>query len=213
MPQISIHIGEGKDINLQIPTDKVQNKAEPVKQVKIPVAVQEEKPVVVREMTRKHYKIDKVVLSDETKIEGTTLYVRKSAAQEGADSQKIVHSLELDVITPDNYHVYSETVMDIQPIATKEDDAELGEGVTRVLDGVVLVVTGITEEGVQVGEFGSSEGYIDENMMWNRPGAVDKGEIILRAHAVIDKKRTWRDLVLLLSTPQLTTLHRKSDRL
>ncbi|MBR1986140.1 MAG: D-proline reductase (dithiol) proprotein PrdA, partial [Mogibacterium sp.] len=64
-----------------------------------------------------------------------------------------------------------------------------GEGVTRVLDGVVMVVTGITEEGVQVGEFGSSEGYIDENMMWGRPGAVDKGEIIIRAHAVIDNKK------------------------
>ena len=140
-------------------------------------------------MTRKHYKIDKVVLGDETKIEGTTLYIRKAAAQEGADSQKLVHSLELDVITPDNYHTYTETVMDIQPIATKEDDYELGEGVTRVLDGVVMMVTGITEEGVQVGEFGSSEGYIDENMMWNRPGAVDKGEIIIRAHAVIDNKK------------------------
>ena len=145
--------------------------------------------VVVREMTRKHYKIDKVVLGDETKIEGTTLYIRKAAAQEGADAQKLVHSLELDVITPDNYHTYTETVMDIQPIATKEDDYELGEGVTRVLDGVVMMVTGITEEGVQVGEFGSSEGYIDENMMWNRPGAVDKGEIIIRAHAVIDNKK------------------------
>ena len=140
-------------------------------------------------MTRKHYKIDKVVLGDETKIEGTTLYVRKAAATEGAEAQKLVHSLELDVITPDNYHVYSETVMDIQPIATKEDDFELGEGVTRVLDGVVMMVTGITEEGVQVGEFGSSEGYIDENMMWGRPGAVDKGEIIIRAHAVIDNKK------------------------
>ena len=48
-------------------------------------------------MTRKHYKIDKVVLGDETKIEGTTLYVRKAAATEGAEAQKLVHSLELDV--------------------------------------------------------------------------------------------------------------------
>ena len=196
---ISLHIGEGKDINIQIPAGLGGAVAAVPGAVAAPVAAaaaapaaaaeEEGEAVVVREMTRKHYKIDKVVLGDETKIEGTTLYVRKAAATEGAEAQKIVHSLELDVITPDNYHVYSETIMDIQPIATKEGDDELGEGVTRVLDGVVMVVTGITEEGVQVGEFGSSEGYIDENMMWGRPGAVDKGEIIIRAHAVIDNKK------------------------
>ncbi len=197
---INLHIGEGKDINIQIPAGigggavaaapGAAVAAVPAAAGAAPAAAEETgEAVVVREMTRKHYKIDKVVLGDETKIEGTTLYVRKEAATEGADAQKLVHSLELDVITPDDYHVYSETVMDIQPIATKEGDDELGEGVTRVLDGVVMMVTGITEEGVQVGEFGSSEGYIDENMMWGRPGAVDKGEIIIRAHAVIDNKK------------------------
>ena len=196
---ISLHIGEGKDINIQIPAGlggavaavpgAVAAHVAAAAAAPAAAAEEEGEAVVVREMTRKHYKIDKVVLGDETKIEGTTLYVRKAAATEGAEAQKIVHSLELDVITPDNYHVYSETIMDIQPIATKEGDDELGEGVTRVLDGVVMVVTGITEEGVQVGEFGSSEGYIDENMMWGRPGAVDKGEIIIRAHAVIENKK------------------------
>ena len=184
---ITLHIGEGKDINITIPTGVGGGVAAAPAAVAAPAvaaaapaakAEEEGEAVVVREMTRKHYKIDKVVLGDETKIEGTTLYIRQAAAQEGADAQKLVHSLVLDVITPDTYHVYSETVMDIQPIATKEEDAELGEGVTRVLDGVVMVVTGITEEGVQVGEFGSSEGYIDENMMWVLPGAVEIG----RAH-------------------------------
>ena len=193
---INLHIGEGKDINIQIPAGIGGGAvAAPVATAAVPAAAVAVAPaetgeaVVVREMTRKHYKIDKVVLGDETKIEGTTLYVRKSAAQEGVDAQPIVQSLELDLITPDNYHVYSETIMDIQPIACKEDDAELGEGVTRVLDGVVMMITGITEEGVQVGEFGSSEGYIDENMMWGRPGTAEKGEILIRAHAVIDNKK------------------------
>ena len=32
----------------------------------------------------------------------------------------------------------------------------------RVLDGVVMMLTGTDEGGVQIGEFGSSEGYLDE---------------------------------------------------
>ena len=37
--------------------------------------------------------------------------------------------------------------MDVQPIATKEGDAILGEGATRVLDGVVMMLTGTDEGG------------------------------------------------------------------
>jgi hypothetical protein len=40
--------------------------------------------------------------------------------------------------------------MDVQPIATKEGDAILGEGATRVLDGVVMMLTGTDEGGVQI---------------------------------------------------------------
>lgn len=194
---IKLHIGEGKNIDIELPAGlgggvvaPAQTAVAAAPAVATAAPVDEDAETVLREMTRKHYKINKVVLGDETKIEGDTLYVRKSAAIEGAEAQRLVQSLELSLITPDDYHVYTETVMDIQPIATKEDsDMGLGEGVTKVLDGVVMVVTGITEEGVQVGEFGSSEGYIDENMMWGRPGAVDKGEIMIVAHAVIDNKK------------------------
>ena len=103
---ISLHIGEGKNIDIQIPAGigggAVAAPAAAVAAAPAaataPAAEENGEAVVVREMTRKHYKIDKVVLGDETKIEGTTLYIRKAAATEGADSQKLVHSLELDVI-------------------------------------------------------------------------------------------------------------------
>ena len=78
--------------------------------------------------------------------------------------------------------------MDVQPIATKEGDDAVGEGVTRVLDGVVMMLTGVDEGGVQIGEFGSSEGYLDENIMWNRPSCPDKGEIFIKGNIVIQDK-------------------------
>jgi D-proline reductase (dithiol) PrdA len=192
---IKLHIGEGKNIDIEIPTGIGAGAAAPVAAAPVAAApaaapVEEGEEVVVREMTREHYKIDKVVLGDETKIEGTTLYIREAAADEGAEAQKLVQSLKIEIITPEQYHTYSQTVMDIQPIACKKDsDMALGEGTTMVLDGVVTVVTGITEEGVQVGEFGSSEGYLDENMQWGRPGAVDKGEIMIKYEAVVPRKK------------------------
>ena len=105
--------------------------------------------------------------------------------EEAVASQELVHQLKIDIITPDQYHTYSNTIMDVQPIATKEGEDEIGTGTTRVLDGVIMMVTGTDDNGVQIGEFGSSEGYLDENIMWGRPGAPDKGEIFIKTEVII----------------------------
>ncbi|MDD5823525.1 MAG: D-proline reductase (dithiol) proprotein PrdA [Firmicutes bacterium] len=191
---IKLHIGEGKNIDIEIPAGLGGGAvAVPVAEAAAPAVagaaaapaaeVGEEK--VVRELTRKHYNITEVKRGPETKIEGTTLYIREGIEEEAVASQDLVTSMKIEIITPELYHTYSETVMDIQPIATKEDEWALGEGYTRVLDGVVTVVTGTTDEGIQIAEFGSSEGYLDENMMWGRPGAVDKGETMIKYFVTI----------------------------
>ena len=95
-------------------------------------------------------------------------------------------SLTLDVILPDQRHVYTETIMDVCPIATKVE-GELGSGVTKVADGVVFMLTGVDEDGVQVHEFGSPEGYLDEKMYFGHPGCADENDIIIRCHAVIQR--------------------------
>ena len=121
-----------------------------------------------------------------TKIEGTILYIRDGIEQEAIGTQELVHDLRIDIITPDAYHTYSETIMDVQLIAVKDRESELGSGITRVLDGVIMMVTGTDDNGVQIGEFGSSEGMLDENIMWNRPGAPDKGEIFIKTRVTIE---------------------------
>ena len=194
---LKIHIGEGKDIDLEIPVGAlgaggaaavpVPAGAEVAAGAAAPAAEAGEEKVV-RSLTRKHFNITEVKRGPETKIEGTTLYIREGIEQEVIDNQELVKDFHLEIITPENYHTYSETIMDVQPIATKEGDADLGTGVTRVLDGVVMMLTGTDEDGVQIGEFGSSEGYLDENIMWNRPSCPDKGEIFIKGNIVIQEK-------------------------
>lgn len=195
---VRINIGEGKNISLEIPLTVAAQMG-----VVAPAAVAaaapavavaavageavkpvEAKEVVIRSLKRKHFKIDKVEFGDETKIEGTTLYLRKGIDEESAGLQELVVSVKVEIVTPEDYGKYSETIMDVQPIATKEE-GDLGTGVTRVLDGVVMMVTGTDEGGVQIGEFGSSEGELDRNIMWGRPGAPDKGEIFIKTEVVI----------------------------
>ncbi len=189
---LKIHIGEGKDINLEIPVGALGGGSAAAAEVPAgaaaavaaaPAAEQEAK--LIRSLTRKHFNITEVKRGPETKIEGTTLYIREGIEKECIDSQKLVYDLKIDIITPADYHTYSETIMDVQPIAAKEGEDELGSGVTRGLDGVVMMVTGTDANGVQIGEFGSSEGFLDENIMWGRPGAPEKGEIFIKTQVTV----------------------------
>ncbi|WML36536.1 D-proline reductase (dithiol) proprotein PrdA [Clostridium sp. OS1-26] len=198
---LKIKISEGKGIDIEVPLNLgVAPVAAPMQQ---PVVVKGAKSVkaetaavpvvkevkleekVLRTLTRKYFKIDKVEFGPETKIEGTTLYIRENVCDDAVKVRDLVKSIKIDIITPDKYNTYSETIMDVQPIATKESDSKLGSGTTRVIDGVIVVVTGTDENGVQIGEFGSSEGILEENIQFGRPGAPDKGEIFIKTEVII----------------------------
>ena len=197
-----LHIDEGKGIDLTLPLAALQSESfvAPQSSQQVVEEVEKDEPgkpsvessvdeKVMRQVRHDHLKIEQVQFGDETKIEGTTLYIRhkKALCQEAVDTEELVLDMDLDIITPEQYGEYSETIMDVQPLATKVE-GEIGEGVTRVLDGVVFVVTGTDEDGVQIGEFGSSEGELDRNIMWGRPGAPDKGDIFIKTKVTIKAK-------------------------
>ncbi|MFV0441213.1 MAG: D-proline reductase (dithiol) proprotein PrdA [Lachnospirales bacterium] len=197
---LKIQIDKGEGINIELPLGELMSRSSSAQgavaqeQNASVDTVQNQETITEKgedlELARleKHfYKIDKVVIGDETKIENNTLTVRESLCTEVVAKDKIVKSIKLEVVTSDNYDVFSETIMDVQPIAVKES-GELGNGVTKVLDNVVILLTGVDEKGTQIGEFGSSEGELAKNIMWNRPGAPDKGEILIKAEVVIKEE-------------------------
>ncbi len=194
---VKVRIGKGEDIFLEIPlganlpalpsqayTQPGADQIQPTPGLE--PAARKQPPA--KKLVRKYFPIEKVVLAPETRIEGNTLYLRENIAKEAAAVSDLVTSLKLEVIDPDNYDHYSETIIDVQPIATKEGESPLGTGTTRALDGVVMLLTGTDEDGVQIGEFGSTEGFLSQTMMWGRPGAPDKGDILIKAEVVIRAK-------------------------
>ena len=195
---LKIHIGEGKDIDLSIPVGALGGGAEVVEVAPAaPAAAAPAAPTaeevakegkVIRSLTRKHFAITEVKRGPETKIEGTVLTIREGIEADVIADSDLVKDFHLEIVTPKEYHTYSETIMDVQPIATKEGDAKIGQGVTRVIDGAIMMLSGTDEGGVQIGEFGSSEGYMDENIMWGRPGCPDKGEIFIKGNIVVQEK-------------------------
>lgn len=193
-----IKIEEGKGIDIQIPLSMIAqggfDNEEAICEEAVNTGVEnkvnntivdEQAPKAVRSLIKKHHKITEVKFGKETKIEGSCLYLRENICEDAVKGSELVKDIKLEIITPNDYNKYSETIMDVQPIATKESEGKLGSGITRILDGVIVMVTGTDEDGVQIGEFGSSEGILEENIMWGRPGAPDKGDIFIKTQVTI----------------------------
>ncbi|SFK85736.1 D-proline reductase (dithiol) PrdA [Lachnospiraceae bacterium KH1T2] len=154
-------------------------------------AVEDEKKTtgdkkVIRTLKKQHIKIKDVEIGTETSIKDGKITIDGSIVEKAILEDELCKSMKLDVIHPNERHQYTETIMDVCPIATKVE-GELGSGITKVADGVVFMLTGVDEDGVQVHEFGSSEGYLDEKMYFGHPGCADENDIIIRCHVVIQR--------------------------
>ncbi|OWZ84368.1 D-proline reductase (dithiol) proprotein PrdA [Natranaerobius trueperi] len=192
---VKIKIDEGKGIDLQIPiscgksaptvtTDKnIQNETNEIisKDESTDKKTEEE---IKRELAIKSFKINKVNLSDETKIENDKLLLEKGLKDKAIKKNDLVVDVELDIIEPGNFDVEVNTIMDVLPVATKKE-GDLGEGITYHLDGVSVILTGTEKNGSQIGEFGSSEGTLEKNVKFDRPGAPNKDDYIIKVDVTI----------------------------
>lgn len=186
---IHIEIGKAENLVLDIPLSGAPTAITPAPEAPKPVpevsAASGEKKVI-RTLLKKHIKITDAEIGTETAIKDGKITIDGGIVEKALLEDPLCKSMKLDVIYPDQRHIYTETIMDVCPIATKVD-GELGEGVTKVADGVVFMLTGVDEDGVQVHEFGSSEGYLDEKMYFGHPGCADENDIIIRCHVVIQR--------------------------
>lgn len=180
---IHVEIDKLEGLSLDIPAGTTIGGVIP----SVPVVDEEVgKKNVIRKLIKKHIKILDAEIGQETSIKDGKITIDKSIVDKAVKEDELCVSLELDVIHPNERHIYTETIMDVCPIATKVE-GQLGEGITKVADGVVFMLTGVDEDGVQVHEFGSSEGYLDEKMYYGHPGCADDNDIIIRCHAVIKR--------------------------
>ncbi|PRY41526.1 glycine/betaine/sarcosine/D-proline family reductase selenoprotein B [Umezawaea tangerina] len=154
-------------------------------------------PSLVQELVAVH----EVVRGERTGLRDGVLTV---AGDVDADiTVPLVTSAAVDVIAPGQRDVRTDTVLDVVPLAVKVDGG-VGEGVTRLATGVVLVVTGVDAGGTQLGEAGNSAGVLSERMADAAPGTPDPGDWVIRIAVTIEAGRR-------MERPGPAAAHRAAD--
>ena len=138
----------------------------------------------MRRLVIKTFHIKKVEFAEKSYIKDGVLYIREAAAVDVIKEENLIHKLTVNVLYPGDHNIFVNSIMDFSPIATKVL-GKLGEGITHVLTGVMIMLTGVDEKGVQVAEFGSSEGILKEQVVLGRRGTPSKDDIIIHVDAIL----------------------------
>ena len=89
----------------------------------------------LRSLVKRHYRISRVRFAGETRIEGDTLYLASGLSSEAlaCSDPRIILDVGIQIVSPAEYEAYTDTILDVQPLAVKGRDSRLGEGITRSL--------------------------------------------------------------------------------
>jgi len=158
-----------------------------------------------RRLVIKAFHVNEVKLSTETSIEDGVLTINKNLIEEILKSEPLIEDIKVNIIEPGDYDRWTNSIMDIIPISVKVLGA-LGEGITHTITGAYFMLTGVDTEGVQVAEFGSSEGILKEQLVLNRVGTPSDTDIIISFDVVLKAGEGQR-------RPGPTAAHRACDKM
>lgn len=135
-----------------------------------------------RELKRllfKKYRLQALHFGDETKIERGVMTIDRSITEKFEGMENRISKIRLSIVDPKAQDLFVNSNLDFAPIACKER-GELGEGVTRILDNVVLMLTGVEEGGgFQPSNIGSSEGMLHERVVFDQNGTPKSSDFVL----------------------------------
>lgn len=152
----------------------------------------------LRKLVIKSFHIKDVMFGNTTSINNHLLTINSNIKDQLIAKEEKIQDIEIDILNPGNLDKNVNTIMDVIPISTKVL-GEIGEGITHTLTGVYIVLTGVDITGKQLGEFGSSEGILKDQLMLNRPGTPSNEDIIIHFDVTLKKmdsfSREWVNCV------------------
>ena len=135
---------------------------------------------LIGSLRREYVQITRAALGDKTEIKDGVLTLRKGIEKELCDAEPRIKEVHVQFIAPeDDHRIWINSNLDFMPI-TRKMKGKLGEGVSRQLEGVKVMLNGVEDvSGFQPANIGSSEGMLDERVEFNQAGTPFLSDYIL----------------------------------
>lgn len=141
----------------------------------------------LRQLTRKVFAINEVCFGDKTSIERGVLTLRRGIERPLIEAENRIKDIKVSILAPGENSLFVNSNLDYSPIACKVR-GELGEGVTHLLSGVTVMITGVEDKsGFQPSNIGSSEGILREQVTYDRAGTPASTDYILHVDVLFEE--------------------------
>lgn len=143
------------------------------------IKAEPDKPIPLRRLTRKNIPVKEVKFGEHTLLERGVLTIREGIEKEILKTQPRIKDIKINIVQPDAHDFFVNSNLDYAPIAAKVRGT-LGEGVTHLLTGVTLMLSGVEDKsGFQPSNIGSSEGILKDQVVLDQAGTPKSTDIIL----------------------------------
>ena len=141
----------------------------------------------LRRLVRKDFAVTSVEFGDRTEIDRGILRIRKGIEKAFLSQEKRIKDIKVSILRPGENDFFVNSNLDYSPIACKVR-GELGEGVTHLLTGVTVMLTGVEDgSGFQPSNIGSSEGIFKNQVVLDRAGTPASDDYILHVDILFEE--------------------------
>ena len=141
----------------------------------------------LRRLVRKDFAVTSVEFGDRTEIDRGILRIRKGIEKAYLSQEKRIKDIKVSILRPGENDFFVNSNLDYSPIACKVR-GELGEGVTHLLTGVTVMLTGVEDgSGFQPSNIGSSEGIFKNQVVLDRAGTPASDDYILHVDILFEE--------------------------
>lgn len=141
----------------------------------------------LRRLTRKVFQINEVKFGAKTTVSRGVLTLREGIEKNIIAMEPRIKDIKVGIVLPNNHNFFVNSNLDYSPIACKVR-GELGEGVTHLLSGVTVMVTGVEDKsGFQPSNIGSSEGILKNQVVLDQAGTPKSTDIIIHIDMLFEE--------------------------
>lgn len=141
----------------------------------------------LRRLVRKDFAVTSVEFGDRTEIDRGISRIRKGIEKAFLSQEKRIKDIKVSILRPGENDFFVNSNLDYSPIACKVR-GELGEGVTHLLTGVTVMLTGVEDgSGFQPSNIGSSEGIFKNQVVLDRAGTPASDDYILHVDILFEE--------------------------
>lgn len=143
-----------------------------------------EEQIVSRKLNVFSFEIEDVIYGENLCIKDKKLIIDPLYPQKLLNKYNHIENVNVRIIKPSERYLWVNSILDFWPISVKAE-GKLGEGITHEISNVKVMLTAVENKGFQPANIGSSEGILENKVIFNKRGTPDKDETIIHVDVIL----------------------------